>query len=75
VEQWFDVGAFERLDPVANAGQFGNAGRNIVRGPGLGVVDLSLMKNFRIRESAQVQFRAECFNVANHAFRLVRFTG
>jgi hypothetical protein len=67
VEQWFDIGAFERLDPVANAGQFGNAGRNIARGPGFGVVDLSLMKNFHIKESAQVQFRAECFNVANQA--------
>ena len=67
VEQWFDTGAFQQLDPVANAGQFGNAGRNIVRGPGLGVVDLSLLKNFRIREVTQIQFRAECFNVANHA--------
>jgi hypothetical protein len=35
VEQWFNVGAFQRLDPVAQAGQFGNAGRNIVQGPGL----------------------------------------
>jgi hypothetical protein len=67
VERWFDTFAFQQLDPVANAGQFGNAGRNIVRGPGFGVVDLSLLKNFRIREATQIQFRAECFNVANHA--------
>jgi hypothetical protein len=67
VERWFDIGAFQRLDPIADAGQFGNAGRNIVRGPGFGVVDLSLLKNIKIRESKQIQFRAECFNIANHA--------
>jgi hypothetical protein len=66
VEQWFNVDAFQRLDPLTNAGQFGNAGRNIVRGPAFGVLDLSLLKNFRIRESKEIQFRFECFNVANH---------
>lgn len=67
VERWFNVDAFQRLDPQANAGEFGNAGRNIVRGPAFGVLDLSLLKNFRLHESKQIQFRFECFNVANHA--------
>jgi hypothetical protein len=67
VERWFDTGAFQRLDPVSDAGQFGNAGRNIVRGPGFGAADLSLSKNFKVREGERLQFRLECYNVANHA--------
>jgi hypothetical protein len=66
VERWFNLDAFQQLDPVANAGEFGNAGRNVVRGPGYSDVDLSLLKNFKIQESKQIQFRFECFNVANH---------
>ncbi|MEO8737983.1 MAG: hypothetical protein ABI380_15770, partial [Edaphobacter sp.] len=67
VAQWIDPANFQRLDPIANAGQFGNAGRNIVRGPASADVDLSAMKYFRINERVGLQFRAESFNVANHA--------
>ena len=67
VDQWVSAAAFQRLDPVANAGQFGNAGRNIVRGPGLGDLDLSVLKNWQLAESRQLQFRFEAFNVTNHA--------
>jgi len=66
VERWFDITAFQRLDPVGNAGQYGNAGRNIVRGPGFHGLDLSLLKTFPIREGHSLQFRAECFNFPNH---------
>jgi hypothetical protein len=48
----------------------GNAGRNIANGPGLTNVDLSLFKNNyvrRISENFNVQFRAEVFNILNHA--------
>lgn len=65
--QWVRRGAFRRLDPAAEAGQFGNEGRNVVRGPGIANIDLSLFKNFAITESKRLQFRAECFNLANHA--------
>lgn len=65
-ERWFDINAFQRLDPVRNAGQFGTAGRNTVRAPGFHGLDLSLFKNFQVREGQSLQFRAECFNFPNH---------
>jgi hypothetical protein len=45
---------------------FGNAGRNIVRGPGFQNWDLSIFKLFPIREQMRVEFRAEFFNIWNH---------
>ncbi len=48
----------------------GNAGRNILIGPGLANLDSSLIKNnpiSRISDSFNLQFRAEVFNLANHA--------
>lgn len=65
--QWVSRSAFQRLDPVTQAGQFGNEGRNVVRGPGIANVDVSLLKTFAIAERTRLQFRAECFNAANHA--------
>ena len=65
--QWVTRSPFQQLDPVAQAGQFGNEGRNVVRGPGFENVDLSLFKSFSLGESRRLQFRAECFNLLNHA--------
>ena len=65
--QWVTRSPFQQLDPVAQAGQFGNEGRNVVRGPGIQNVDLSLFKSFSLGESRRLQFRAECFNLLNHA--------
>jgi hypothetical protein len=45
---------------------YGDAGRNIVRGPGFQEWDISLLKVFPIREQMQLQFRAEFFNAFNH---------
>ena len=48
----------------------GNAGRNIIAGPGLTSLDFSLFKNNyvkKISERFNVQFRAEIFNILNHA--------
>ena len=67
VEQWLSRSAFRRLNPVTEAGNFGNAGRNIARGDGIFGLDLSLLKNFAVSDTRRVQFRAECFNLANHA--------
>ncbi|HTX37966.1 MAG TPA: carboxypeptidase regulatory-like domain-containing protein [Bryobacteraceae bacterium] len=65
--EWVSRAPFLQLNPVTQAGQFGNEGRNVVRGPGIEDVDLSLFKYFQIRETERVQFRAECFNLLNHA--------
>ena len=64
VDKWFNTAAFQ---PVPLFGGFGNAGRNIVRGPNLKNFDLSLFKNIDIGERYKVQFRAEFFNLLNHA--------
>ena len=64
--EWISPTSFLRLNPVTQAGQFGNAGRNIARGPGSADVDVSLLKNFRLTERTTLQLRAESFNVANH---------
>jgi hypothetical protein len=69
--EWVSRSAFRRLDPVSEAGRFGNAGRNTVSGPGVANTDLSLLKNIPLNERFRLQFRAEAFNVANQAnFRL-----
>lgn len=66
-DQWVSRSAFSRLDPTKQAGQFGNLGRNTVRGPGIADLDASLLKTVTLAERLRLQFRAECFNVANHA--------
>lgn len=50
---------------------FGNAGRNFLNNPGRINFDTALLKHFKIRESGQVEFRAEVFNIFNHTqFRI-----
>ena len=64
--QWVSASAFQQLTPQANPGEFGNEGRNAIRGPGLATADISLFKNFRMTEKSTLQFRAEGFNTLNH---------
>jgi hypothetical protein len=45
---------------------FGNSGAGIFRGPDQINFDVSLIKNTRITERHNVQFRTEFFNIANH---------
>ncbi len=63
VNQYFNPNAF--LAPAA--GTLGNAGRDSLTGPGIAELDTSLLKDTSIREGLKVQFRAEFFNVLNHA--------
>jgi hypothetical protein len=46
---------------------FGNLGRNVIIGPGFTNTDFSVLKNTKLTESLRVQFRAEFFDLFNHA--------
>jgi len=59
---WFNPSAFALPPP----GRFGNAGRNILRGPGFGQFDLALQKGFQLREGTKVVLGAEAYNLLNH---------
>jgi hypothetical protein len=61
--RYFDPNAF--VIPVS--GTYGNVGRDVLVGPGLGTVDVSLLKNTPIKERLNLQFRAEFFNALNRA--------
>ncbi len=51
---------------VPASGTFGNAGRNILDGPGYRNFNASLIKNARLGESLNLQLRLEAFNLFNH---------
>lgn len=55
----FNTGAFQ----TPALGTLGTSGRNTLRAPGQRAVDLSMFKNFRIREGVGLQFRAEAYNL------------
>ena len=61
IDHWFDTTAFT----VQPQYTYGNSGRNILFGPVLHNLDLSLSKTFPITESKRLQFRAESFNFTN----------
>ena len=69
VDAWFDVNAgFNRLVPQQLASNLRTFPLrfNGVRGPNQDRWDFSLIKNFRITERWNTQFRAETFNAMNH---------
>lgn len=61
VDRWFDTSVF-----TPQPG-FGALGRNVVVGPTFNNTDFSIIKNTRIRDGVRVQFRAEIFDLFNHA--------
>ncbi|HEX4165551.1 MAG TPA: TonB-dependent receptor [Bryobacteraceae bacterium] len=63
VNDWINIAAF----PVPANGTFGNAGRNLVWGPGLWQFDTSLGKKFRLTERFSAELSASAFNVFNRA--------
>ena len=63
IQQYFNKSAFK----VNAVGTFGNAGRNIMIGPGLENIDFGAIKTFAIRDRYKLQLRAEAFNLFNHA--------
>jgi len=63
--KWFDPNVF--LQPPTASGFWGNATRNGLYGPGLVTWDFSAIKNTRLSERLNLQFRAEIFNLLNRA--------
>jgi outer membrane receptor protein involved in Fe transport len=61
-EEFFNTAAFTSPAPYT----FGDAGRNILNGPGNNIFDMALHRRFPIRERGALEFRAEAFNVFNH---------
>lgn len=59
--RWFNTACFVAPAPYT----FGNAGRDIITGPGTHQMDASLFRNIKIRERYLLQFRAELFNLTN----------
>jgi hypothetical protein len=61
--EYFNPNAFV----VPTAGTYGNVGRDPLIGPGIAVLDFSALKNTRLSERVNLQFRAELFNILNRA--------
>jgi len=65
---WFDTSTSAFAPADASTFQFGNAGRNILTGPGMANFDLSLFKSAHVGafgESGELEFRFEAFNALN----------
>ena len=62
IDHWFNEAAFAQPAPYT----FGDVHRNSLTGPNLQSVNGSLGKVFNIRESTQLQIRADANNVINH---------
>lgn len=62
-EKWFNTAAFA----MSPRGTFGNAGRNILDGPGSATVNFSVLKDTKISEASTLQLRFETFNLFNRA--------
>jgi len=61
-DHWFNTAAFSQPAPYT----FGDAGRDVIPGPGNIVFDLALERRFRPREAHAIEFRAEFFNAFNY---------
>ena len=62
LQRWFSPGAYGQPAPFT----YGNSGRNTLSGPGRWNWDMSLFKNFVIKDQTRFEFRAEAFNIFNH---------
>jgi hypothetical protein len=63
ITRWFDASGYSIPEPFT----FGNSARNLLFGPGDIVFDVSVIKETRMTERINTQFRAEFFNLPNHA--------
>lgn len=69
-QKWFDTSVFLPSRPASGQPgatySFGNAGKGIIKSPGLTTTDLSIVRSFSVREVMRIQFRGELFNLFNH---------
>lgn len=63
VDSWFNTAAFAKVP----AGVFGNAGRNLLRGPGYVTFDLTIQRRFPISGRYAASLRWDIFNVFDRA--------
>jgi hypothetical protein len=63
INEWINPAAFA----LVTGSGYGDAPRNIARGPDLWQTDLGLAKRIPLTERAQLQFRSEFFNIFNRA--------
>jgi hypothetical protein len=63
IDSWFDLSCF--VSPTDTTATYGDAGRNILRGPGQFNIDMSIIKRTRVAR-LDTEFRIEAFNVLNH---------
>ena len=61
ISEWFNKAAFV----APPAGQFGNARRNSIIGPGTKVFDMAFTKVISLKESRVLEFRAQATNIFN----------
>ena len=62
LNEYFNTAAFSVPAPYT----YGNAGRNMLRGPGYNDIDFSVFRDFAIHERYTIQLRAESYNILNH---------
>ncbi len=67
LNHYFNTSAFVGPPVIGDGTGFGNSPRNFLTGPGFWNTDLAVSKDFVVREPARLQFRAEFFNLFNHA--------
>jgi hypothetical protein len=64
INEWFNTGAFV----IPSSPEYGDAGRNILRAPGVSNIDIAISKSFPWGsvETRRLQIRSEFFNALNH---------
>jgi hypothetical protein len=63
ISKWFNTAAFV----PSPTGTWGNSGVGVILGPSAWNVDVALSREFAITERHKINFRAEAFNLFNHA--------
>jgi len=66
-DYWFDPTIFASVPSAASVGNYGSFPRNALRAPSWGNVNLTISKVVPVRESVRMEYRADFFNLLNHA--------